>query len=142
MIDELAPLLGAWSVAVGLPGAEGVRARTVFEWALDHRFLVQRTEVDHPHAPDSLCVIAASGDAYTQHYFDARGVVRLYAMTFADGVWTLSRERGDFSPFDFAQRFRGAFSDDGRTIRGAWEIAREPGAWDLDFELVYTRFED
>jgi hypothetical protein len=23
--------------------------------------------------------------AYTQHYYDSRGVVRLYAMTFADG---------------------------------------------------------
>ena len=48
--------------------------------------------------------------AYTQHYYDSRGVVRLYAMTFSDGLWALTRESPDFSPLDFQQRFTGTLS--------------------------------
>jgi hypothetical protein len=143
MIERLTPLLGAWDVQVALPQAEGVRGRTVFEEILDGRFVLTRTEVDHAQAPDSVSLIVAdaSGDAYTQHYFDSRGVVRLYAMTFRDRTWTLARERPDFSPLDFAQRFAGTLADDGRTIRAAWETAHDDGPWELDFELVYTRAE-
>ena len=42
-------------------------------------------------------------------------MVRLYAMSFADGVWTLTRESPDFTPLDFRQRFTGTFSTDGNT---------------------------
>jgi hypothetical protein len=62
-------------------------------------------------------------------------------MTFRDRTWTLARERPDFSPLDFAQRFAGTLADDGRTIRAAWETAHDDGPWELDFELVYTRAE-
>jgi hypothetical protein len=75
---------------------------------------------------------------YTQHYYDSRGVARLYAMSFADGVWTLTRESPDFSPLDFRQRFTGTFSEDGNTITGAWE--KSPGGdWEHDFALTYRR---
>jgi hypothetical protein len=30
----------------------------MFEWALDGRFLIQRTEVPLPGAPDSLAIVA------------------------------------------------------------------------------------
>ena len=88
--------------------------RSRFEWALDGQFLLQRTEISVPEAPDSLTIVSVDlrTGAYTQHYFDSRGVVRLYAMSLADGVWTLTRESSDFSPLDFRQRFTGTFSDD------------------------------
>jgi hypothetical protein len=60
-------------------------------------------------------------------------------MTFADGVWTLTRESADFSPPDFRQRFTGTFSQDGNTISGAWEIAVDDGGWQHDFDLTYRR---
>src|SRR3954470_7993795 len=99
-LERLAPLVGEWRVETSLPGAEGVRARTTFEWSLGGAFLLERSSVDLAEAPDGLCVIAADavGDGYTQHYFDSRGVVRLYAMTFDGRVWTLRREAEDFSP--------------------------------------------
>jgi hypothetical protein len=55
----------------------------VFEWALDRQFLLQHTKAPHP-APDSLAIISfdAGQEAYIQHNFDSRGVVRVYAMTF------------------------------------------------------------
>jgi hypothetical protein len=83
-----------------------VQRRSWFEWTLDRQFLIQRTEVPVPEAPDSLAIIAVDlvTGAYTQHYYDVRGVVRLYAMTLADGEWTLTRESADFTPLEFAQR--------------------------------------
>ena len=65
-------------------------------------------------------------------------MVRLYAMSLADGVWTLTRESPDFTPLDFGQRFTGTFSADGNTISGAWE-KRLNGDWEYDFALTYRR---
>jgi hypothetical protein len=134
-MEHLAPFAGEWRIE-----AFGGTGRSVFEWTLDGRFLLQRTEVDHPDAPDSLSVIGLNpgGDGYHQHYFDTRGVVRLYSMTFVEGIWTVLRESEDFSPLDFRQRYTGRFSPDGRTIAGAWEIDHGPG-WEKDFDLNYFR---
>ena len=69
----------------------------------------------------------------------SRGVARLYAMTLADGVWTLSRESPDFMPLDFRQRYTGTFSADGNVISGAWEIGLADGGLRHDFDLSYHR---
>jgi hypothetical protein len=120
---------------------EGPKARSRFEWALGGQFLLQRTEVPIPEAPDSLTIVSADLEtgSYTQHYYDSRGVVRLYAMTLAEGVWTLTRESTDFTPLDFRQRFIGTFSQDGNTISGAWQICLDGGEWKHDFALTYRR---
>jgi hypothetical protein len=102
-LARLGVFVGEWIVEASFPGGrpapsgargEGPRARSRFEWALDGQFLLQRTDVPVPEVPDSLTIVSAGPQtgAYTQHYYDSRGVVRLYAMTFADGVWTLTRE--------------------------------------------------
>ena len=143
-LERLGVLVGEWIVEARFPGdqpaSEGVRARARFEWALEGQFLLQRTEVPVPEAPDSLAIIGVDPKTggYTQHYFDSRGTVRLYKMSLADGVWTLTRESPDFSPLDFSQRFTGAFSQDGNTITGAWE-KRINGGWEHDFTLTYRR---
>jgi hypothetical protein len=151
--DALARLdvfIGDWSVEARFPdhqpapsGADGSRAmaRSRFEWALGGQFLLQHTEIPIPEAPDSLAIVGTdlvTGN-YTQHYYDSRGVVRLYAMGFADGVWTLTRESPDFSPLDFRQRFTGTFSEDENTITGAWEKCPDSGEWEHDFALTYRR---
>ncbi|MEJ3746317.1 hypothetical protein WEI85_23875 [Actinomycetes bacterium KLBMP 9797] len=142
--SDLDIFVGAWAVEPRFPG--GPRsgppaARSVFEWLLDGRYLAQRTEISIPDVPDSLAIVAAGPEPgrYTQHYYDSRGVTRLYAMTLAAGVWTLVREAADFSPLDFAQRFTGTFSAGGNRIDGAWEMALPGSGWELDFELTYTR---
>ena len=124
--DALARLdvfVGEWTVEARFgAGGDGPVAHSTFEWALDRQFLIQRTEVPVPEAPDAMMIVSADPETgtYTQHYYDSRGVVRLYAMSFADGVWTLTRESPDFTPLDFRQRFTGTFSADGNTIGGAW----------------------
>ncbi|MXM62710.1 hypothetical protein GR925_04425 [Streptomyces sp. HUCO-GS316] len=142
-MERLDVLIGEWAVEAEFPGLDVPAGRSVFEWTLDGRFLVQRTEIPLAEAPDSMAIVAVDPEtgACTQHYFDSRGVVRVYAMTLADGVWRLLREAPDFSPLDFRQRFTGHISDDCSTIHGEWEIARDGGesAWDRDFTLTYRR---
>jgi hypothetical protein len=78
-------------------------------------------------------------ETYLQHYFDSRGVARVYEMSFDDGVWKLSRKSADFSPLHFAQRFTGTFSDDGRTIDGRCETSGDGSSWEHDFDLTYIK---
>ena len=88
-----------------------------------------------------MCVIGpdAAGDGYTQHYFDSRGIARIYAMTFDGRTWTLERHARDFSPLPFHQRWVGTMSAEGDAIDGRWETSPDGRAWELDFELAYRR---
>jgi hypothetical protein len=142
IMEHLSPFVGEWEMeAAFAAGGSADGGRTVFEWMFGGRFLSQRAEVPHPDAPDLLAIIApdAAGAAYTQHYFDSRGVVRTYAMTFSRGVWTLLRGAPDFSPLGSARRFTATFGDGGATITGRWESSPDGTAWKHDFDLIYTR---
>jgi hypothetical protein len=149
-LARLGVFVGDWIVEARFPGGqpatasteqESPRVRSRFEWALDRQFLVQRTEVPVPEAPDSLTIVSVNPETggYTQHYYDSRGVVRLYAMSLADGVWTLTRESPDFTPLEFRQRFTGTFSQDRNTISGTWEKDLGDAGWEHDFDLIYRR---
>ncbi|MGW0845509.1 hypothetical protein ACWD26_36310 [Streptomyces sp. NPDC002787] len=142
-LRRLDALVGEWVVEADLAvGQTPPVGRSVFEWTLDGQFLVQRTECPDSDIPGSTAIVSVDPGtgAYTQHYFDARGVVRTYAMAFDGGEWRLLRERADFSPLDFRQRFTGRIEDDGDTVRGAWELARGgSGEWERDFGLTYRR---
>ena len=119
------------------------RGRVVFEWMTGGQFLVERWEIPVPEAPDGIAIIGpderGNADRYLQHYFDSRGVARVYKMTIENATWKLWRDEPDFSPFDFAQRFTGTFTDDGNTIEGRWEICHDGSTWEHDFDLVYRR---
>ncbi len=142
-MEALTPFVGEWRMEPIMPGAPGtdLRARVTFEWMPGGRFLVERWEVPIPEVPDGLAVIGYDHGrgTYLQHYFDSRGVARVYEMTFLGGVWTLGREKPGFSPLDFRQRWTGTFGPDGRTITGRWEIAHGDAEWETDFGLRYER---
>lgn len=139
MLGQLDVLVGEWSLRAGIP--DSPEGRVSFEWGLGGQFLVERTEIPHPQAPDALCIIGvrADGRGYTQHYFDSRGVVRLYQMTLAGGLWTLVRAAPDFTPLDFSQRYIGRLTPDGQTITGAWETSTDAVTWSKDFDLTYVK---
>ena len=110
-------------------------ARVSFEW-LGDAYLIERWNIDQPQAPDGIAIIGPdeSGAQLVQHYFDTRGVARVYSMSLEGGVWRLWRD-GD----DFSQRFSGTFSEDGLRIDGRWEIAHDGEHWETDFDLTYER---
>jgi hypothetical protein len=133
-------LVGEWEMEIefsGMPPMGG--ARTTFERM--GPMLVQRWEIPVPEAPDGIAVYGYDDGRGTllQHYFDERGVARVYEMTLADGLWTLERTKEDFSALSFSQRFRGEFSDDDDEIRATWEIAHDHKTFEKDFDLTYRR---
>jgi hypothetical protein len=136
-------LIGEWSMEARFPGAapSDIRGRVVFEWMTGDKFVIQRWEIPIPEAPDGVAIIGFDEGRQTllQHYFDSRGVARVYEMTLEGGVWTLSRTKPDFSPLDFSQRFIGRFSDDGMRIEGSWETSEDGAHWNHDFDLIYAR---
>lgn len=133
-LSKLDVFVGEWRPHVTGLEAE---ARMTFEWLEGGGFMIQRATIDRPEFPNGVMVIGATGEGggLQQHYFDSRGVHRVYEMTLEDGVWTLWREGPDWP-----QRYVGEFSDDGNTITGRWERGKSLGApLELDFELTYTR---
>ena len=142
--EALEPLIGSWTVEAEFPtpGPLIVRGATTFEWLLGRRYVLQRTEMEHPDAPDSQSILAPDPGrpgGWLQHYFDSRGVVRLYDMSFDGRTWTLTRRAADFSPLDFAQRFTADLVDGGDTLTGAWYTGSGGDDWQLDFRLTYRR---
>lgn len=136
--DPLRDLVGEWDLASDLPGGEGLRGRVAFEPMGE--VLVQRATAPAPEVPDSYGLIVTSDDGrHVQHYFDSRGVARLYEMTFDGRTWTLERTKPDFSPLDFCQRFTATVSDDGTTMTGEWQTSPDGQQWQRDFGLTYTR---
>lgn len=143
-LEALQPLVGEWKMQAvfdEMPPSD-VDARVRFDWLPGERFLVQRWEIPIPEAPDGIAIIGRDPESegnYLQHYFDSRGVARVYRMSFGNGVWKLWRDEPDVSPLDFAQRYTGTFSADGNTIDGMWEIRHDGETWERDFDLVYIK---
>jgi hypothetical protein len=131
-VGNLSALVGSWTIEISHPSHASslIAGRAEFEWLEGERFLVERWEIDHPDFPSGLAVY----DADTQHYFDSRGVARVYEMRLDAGEWTLSRDGEDFS-----QRFRGRFDDGGSVIDGYWEIAADGSTFERDFDLTFRR---
>ncbi len=139
--QELEPLIGEWTTEVRMPGHdEVIRGRTTFEWLEGGGYLIQRAEMEDPVFPRGVMVIgpATGGGRVVQHYFDSRGIARVYAMTFDGRSWTLERHAPDCTPLSFHQRWLGTFEDED-TIRGRWETSPDGRDWQLDFELAYRR---
>jgi hypothetical protein len=136
-------LVGRWTVQPRVAGVGSARMECA--WVDDGAYLRQYTDADparpedpwRGHAPfptTALIGLDDTADAYTVLYADARGVHRVYAMTFADGTWTQLRLAPGFN-----QRFTGTVSADGTTIDARWEMSPDGTTWTTDFEIVYTR---
>ena len=135
-MERLDVLTGSWQTTltnawfIDPPEQEHPGTATI-EW-LGDAFVVVRWLMD---GGDQMIVLGRSDaqDAYTALYHDERGVSRVFAMTFDDTHWTLSREDPDMH-----QRFIADVSPD--RIDGRWEASEDQGAtWRKDFDLIFTR---
>ena len=143
-LKRLEPFVGEWRLEMVMPRQEAmpdIGARVSFDWMPGKLWLVQRWTVPIPEAPDGIAIIGhdEARGGLLQHYFDQRGVARVYEMSVDDGVWKLERTKDDLSPLNFAQRFTGTFSKDGGRIEGTWEISHDKRTWEKDFDLNYHR---
>jgi hypothetical protein len=120
----------------GTPPITGRGGRTTFEWLEGRFFLTQRFVSEHPAAPSGIAIIGAGAGPQTfeQHYYDSRGVGRVYQMSLDGRVWKLWREE-----LGFWQCYTGQISDDGTTIKGAWEGSADGHEWKHDFGLTYIK---
>jgi hypothetical protein len=129
-LAALDSLVGVWVEHIDHPAMPDIPdGRVEYAWALNGRYLLQRSIIPKPEFPDSQSFIAPGDESgnYLEHYFDTRGVTRLYQMGLRDGIWKLWRIEQDFSPLDFCQRFEGRFSGDGNRIDERWEQSHDGG---------------
>lgn len=137
--------LGGWHRFVGtwetegahpmLPG-EAIRGTSSFEWLDGKRFVIWRSHYDHPRVPDAITIISVTGEQQMMHYFDERGVHRVYATSLDRDTWRYWR---DAAAPDFSQRFTGVFSHDGNTIMGQGQLSKDGRTWEGDLDLNYQR---
>ena len=136
-VKALEVLVGEWTVEVVHPDLDGVLpGRMTVEWLEGGGYLIQRSAMEDPAFPSSVSVFGPErgGGRIVQHYFDSRGVARIYDVSLEDGVLILSRDDEDM-----AQRYTGRLSGDGIAIEGAWERTDVDRAWIHDFALTFRR---
>lgn len=148
-LQKLNRLAGSWTTEATHPAAPGVvvRGTAVTEWLEGKQFLIQRTRNDHPDFPDAISIIGVTdrdrvGErapqparrSLTMHYFDSRGVFRVYQVDVEDDAWTIWREAPGFS-----QRFKGTFSEGDSAIAGLWQLCEDGSHWHDDLRIHYRR---
>ena len=137
-MEALEPLIGEWTTEVRHPDIGVVHGRMSVEWLDGGGYLVQRSSTEDTRFPRGICLIGPTeaGDRIVQHYFDSRGVARVYETSLENGVWLTWRDDPEMS-----QRFTGRFTDDGSAIEVTLERTEPDGTWVHDFDLTYRRKE-
>jgi hypothetical protein len=146
-MHEFEPLIGDWHGEGELPIEPPLRISSDAKVERLGAFLVFSSKGEPADVPDTLSIIggAPHGEPQPMHYFDSRGVQRLYLTTVEGSTWTIWRAPGEDwngpqGP-GFNQRFIGEISPDRSTIRGRWErgMGDAGDAWELDFPIDYVR---
>jgi len=152
-LQPLDRLVGAWTTEATHPAFPGVivRGTVTIEWLEGERFLIHRARTDHPDFPDMIAIIGftdrdRAGEAsandpktggapeLTMHYFDSRGVFRVYKAGVDDEAWRVWRDAPGFS-----QRYTGTFADGGDAIFGRWQLCQDDVRWNDDLQITYRR---
>jgi hypothetical protein len=151
-LEPLNQLVGTWATEATHPAVPGVvvRGTIVVEWLEGERFLSHRACTDHPDFPDALSIIGftdqdridhTGGSAplpdkpqLTMHYFDSRGVFRVFDVSIDKEAFRFWRNAPGFS-----QRFTGTFADKGETIVGRTQLCQDNIHWNDDLQITYRR---
>jgi hypothetical protein len=72
----------------GSPAVSGRGGHTTFQWFEGEFFLIQRATVGDPSVPRGIMIIGVGTESETfeQHYYDSRGVARVYQMSLNEGT--------------------------------------------------------
>jgi hypothetical protein len=145
-------LVGNWATEATHPLVPGtvVHGTANIEWLEGLRFLILRSANDHPDFPDAISILGfmdadrinkaadgdttAAGSELRMHYFDSRGVFRVYETEIDEKEWRWFRIVPGFS-----QKFTGTFADDDNTIVGRSQLRRDDIHWEDDLQITYRR---
>jgi hypothetical protein len=141
------PLIGAWHGEGELQIDPPMKLTVEAKIERLGEFIVFSTVGEPAAVPDTISIIggAPDGEPQPMHYFDSRGVERLFLMSL-DGsalkIWRAPGEdwNGPHGP-GFNQRFIGELSADGNAIQGRWErgMGDAGDQWEIDFPIEYVR---
>lgn len=133
-LEALDVVVGDWTIELTHPSFDApVQGEAVFEWLEGERFLVQRSSNEHPDAPDSIAVIGVMENGeLAMHYFDSRGVQRVYGVAVDGDEWRMWRDAPGFG-----QRFSGTIG--AAEIAGQWQLCRDDETWADDLRITYRR---
>lgn len=154
-LEPLHRLVGTWTTASTHPALPGVvmRGTVTVEWLEGQRFLIHHARTDHPDVPDATSITGwmghdrvedATGTAPTaadqaglrMHYFDSRGVFRVFEVAIDETAWRWWRDAPGFS-----QQFTGTFEAGGDVIVGRSQLRQDDLIWKDDLETTYRRQE-
>ena len=132
-MSALDRLLGTWGITMHHSAmSEPITGRQRYERVLDGAFVLQRWTYDHPDLPDAMALL--SNDRY--HYFDVRGITRVFDFEVDEAGWSMIRLDEDFSQRSTA-RFRGP-----DIVESIGEVSHDNGVtWQPDFTMTYRRVE-
>jgi hypothetical protein len=97
------------------------------------------TEATHPAMPGVVVhgtAVKADADEsqLRMHYFDSRGVFRVFDTSLEKSEWRWWRNAPGFS-----QRFTGMISADDNTITGRSQLCQDDTHWADDLQITYRR---
>jgi len=139
-------LVGSWTAEATHPAVPGtiISGSSQFDWLEGEQFLIYRTHYDHADFPDAISIIGDT-DGLRMHYFDSRGVHRLYEVTVAADGWGILMDRRSptrsFASSDapFSQRLTYRFEDGDQTMSMKGQLSHDDVNWDDDLESTYRR---
>ncbi len=128
-------LVGEWITEATHPATPGtvVHGTASVQWLEGEQFLIFRSRSDHPDFPDSISIIGDT-DGLRMHYFDSRGIHRIYEMTVTNDGWEIARDAPEFS-----QRLRVMFAEENNTMIGKSKLSEDHATWNDDLEINYYR---
>ena len=131
-MSPLDRLPGTWDLTMHHADIEEpVLGRHRYEWVLDGAFLQLRWTYERPDFPDAMALFAPP----RYHYFDVRGVVRVFDLTVAEDGWSMVNVTGDGLSQRTTARFTGA-----DTVEVTGERSTDTGAsWEPDFTMTLAR---
>ena len=125
-LDNLGrPLVGRWTTEATHPAMPGtvIAGSSHVEWLDGEKFLLYGTHYDHPNFPDAISIIGDT-DGLQMHYFDTRGVHRLFELTVSEDGWAIAMDRHSdphaYAPNDqpFSQRMTYIFERGDQKVSG------------------------
>ena len=146
-LRQFEPLIGDWHGEGELSTDPPVNLSAEVSIERLGEFVLLRSLGQPAEFPDSISIIggAPDGDPQPMHYFDSRGVKRLFMTVVEGSTWRIWRAPGEaWNGPDgpgFNQRFIGQLSADGTRIDGRWErgLGENGDRWEIDFPITYVR---